>query len=427
MSTADNTSLHFTGKTSKPSKHSKSSSSEKISYEEAKNSDEPIATTKENEKTALDPTQSKTLGNDAPQAKKAAKEEAKKPVQMIDKDTNPEDLKEMKPGKPVPIILSPEERPMEDVFQNIVNFRDVGGNCNTDSNTKRFKAMNLFRSGRLDDADTADLSLLKEKYNIGCVIDLRSETEGKMGEDLINTFPASAIVEQLRAKELLKVNEDEIDVEPDDIEQKVEQKEIVRPGESKMRITYFINFAGRRFRYYGVWKPLSFSQKIKTVGLVSLGRKAEAVMYIGQHVLQPRGLIGLNKDFIDYCGAEIVQALKLMTHKHNYPLLVHCTQGKDRTGLVIALSLSLCDVSDTDIIKDYERTQKGLARQRDVMVEEMRKTGLDPSFSDAPPAVMQDTLNYIREKFGSILAYLKLHELTDSDIEHIRKNLLRKD
>jgi len=103
---------------------------------------------------------------------------------------------------------------------------------------------------------------------------------------------------------------------------------------------------------------------------------------------------------------------------------VHCTQGKDRTGLIIALALSLCGVSDEVIIMDYARSQSGLDQQRDIMVEEMRKTGLGPEFSDSPPEIMRMTLDYIRSKYKSIPDYLKYHGFDESDFEAIRRNLL---
>lgn len=37
-------------------------------------------------------------------------------------------------------------------------------------------------------------------------------------------------------------------------------------------------------------------------------------------------------------------ALRLFTEEKNYPVLVHCIHGKDRTGLIIMLLLLLCDV-----------------------------------------------------------------------------------
>lgn len=37
-------------------------------------------------------------------------------------------------------------------------------------------------------------------------------------------------------------------------------------------------------------------------------------------------------------------ALRLFASKDNYPVLVHCIHGKDRTGLIIMLLLLLCEV-----------------------------------------------------------------------------------
>ena len=37
-------------------------------------------------------------------------------------------------------------------------------------------------------------------------------------------------------------------------------------------------------------------------------------------------------------------ALRLFAAKKNYPMLVHCIHGKDRTGLIIMLLLLICNV-----------------------------------------------------------------------------------
>lgn len=37
-------------------------------------------------------------------------------------------------------------------------------------------------------------------------------------------------------------------------------------------------------------------------------------------------------------------AMRLFAHSKNYPVLVHCIHGKDRTGLIIMLLLLICDV-----------------------------------------------------------------------------------
>lgn len=46
----------------------------------------------------------------------------------------------------------------------------------------------------------------------------------------------------------------------------------------------------------------------------------------------PRGLVRLGLDTLDHCGSEIHQALSLYTSLQTLPSIIHCTQGKDRTG-----------------------------------------------------------------------------------------------
>ena len=44
------------------------------------------------------------------------------------------------------------------------------------------------------------------------------------------------------------------------------------------------------------------------------------------------------------CQKELAAALRVFTHPGNFPLLVNCVQGKDRTGLIAMLVLMLCGV-----------------------------------------------------------------------------------
>lgn len=42
----------------------------------------------------------------------------------------------------------------------------------------------------------------------------------------------------------------------------------------------------------------------------------------------------------------IARALRLFADSANFPILVHCVIGKDRTGLVVMLLLLLCGVDE---------------------------------------------------------------------------------
>jgi protein-tyrosine phosphatase len=62
------------------------------------------------------------------------------------------------------------------------------------------------------------------------------------------------------------------------------------------------------------------------------GYRMEAINIIGREVMLPRGLVRLGLDTLDQSGTEIREALSLYSESRALPILVHCTQGKDRTG-----------------------------------------------------------------------------------------------
>ena len=120
---------------------------------------------------------------------------------------------------------------------------------------------------------------------------------------------------------------------------------------------------------------------------ILFGQRERATMLIGREVLSPMGIANLYKKLVTYCQDEVVQTLLIFTKRENYPIHVHCTQGKDRTGLVSCLLLSIAGAPDEVIIKDYAKTQAGLAPIRKEMLDDLRRVGLSDEFADAPPQV----------------------------------------
>ncbi|KAI9300872.1 protein-tyrosine phosphatase-like protein [Cunninghamella echinulata] len=118
------------------------------------------------------------------------------------------------------------------------------------------------------------------------------------------------------------------------------------------------------------------------------------------------GIINLYKNFITYCPNELKEALLLFTDETNYPIHVHCTQGKDRTGLVIFFILSICGVPEDLIINDYAKTKDGLSIVYDAMLEDLHRNGLDSSFMDASPKNIIQLIEYIKHHYGSVESYL---------------------
>jgi hypothetical protein len=63
--------------------------------------------------------------------------------------------------------------------------------------------------------------------------------------------------------------------------------------------------------------------------------------------------------------------------------------GKDRTGLICALVLACCGVSEEEIVQNYQESEKYLSPVMDRIQEENALKGLDSSFDGTPREVMQ--------------------------------------
>ncbi|KAI0458486.1 tyrosine phosphatase [Xylaria acuta] len=114
------------------------------------------------------------------------------------------------------------------------------------------------------------------------------------------------------------------------------------------------------------------------------------------------------------------------------PCLVHCTAGKDRTGVVIALALSLCGVPDEAVVHEYSLTEIGLRSRLDELVKHVSsnsKIGIDVEGArrmvGARKEAMLGTLARIRAQYGSIeQCVVNLGILTPEGINQLRKNLI---
>ncbi|HEX4811771.1 MAG TPA: tyrosine-protein phosphatase [Nonomuraea sp.] len=87
--------------------------------------------------------------------------------------------------------------------------------------------------------------------------------------------------------------------------------------------------------------------------------------------------------------ANLRTALETIAQADNAPVVIHCAAGKDRTGVLTALVLSLAGVAEDDIVADYALT--GLATERFIADWGRRHPGVPlwPGFGLAPAATMR--------------------------------------
>lgn len=112
------------------------------------------------------------------------------------------------------------------------------------------------------------------------------------------------------------------------------------------------------------------------------------------------------------------------------PVLVHCTVGKDRTGVTVALTLAAAGVETGAIVADYARTETLLpatrnaevvARLRALHPESMH---LEELATRSPAPVMRDLLARLAQEYGSPADYLRAHGLGDDEIAELRRVLI---
>jgi protein-tyrosine phosphatase len=144
------------------------------------------------------------------------------------------------------------------------------------------------------------------------------------------------------------------------------------------------------------------------------------------------GVAGLYRRTLARVGSSFASVARIVAASPG-PTLIHCTAGKDRTGLVVAVLLSAVGVSDEDIIGDYLLTQSnmpgvleritsapGLEDGRALL---QRVMVLQPEILTAPASAMRAALEVL-EKDSGAGEWLGRHGLSETELSGLRERLL---
>eukprot|EP01087_Luapelamoeba_hula_P009067 TRINITY_DN2316_c0_g1_i2.p1 TRINITY_DN2316_c0_g1~~TRINITY_DN2316_c0_g1_i2.p1 ORF type:complete len:488 (-),score=111.10 TRINITY_DN2316_c0_g1_i2:4-1467(-) len=138
---------------------------------------------------------------------------------------------------------------------------------------------------------------------------------------------------------------------------------------------------------------------------VSAGGQAAQLEFV-KNFVAPQGLFGITQMVLLHAQAQLAYILRIVADKRNHPVLFHCSLGKDRTGIVSALILSICRIDREDIVLNYSQSAAYLRDARDVIREENFKKGLDEKFDGTPREVMDSIFAWIDERWGGVATYL---------------------
>lgn len=131
---------------------------------------------------------------------------------------------------------------------------------------------------------------------------------------------------------------------------------------------------------------------------------------------------------LEESGERLVEAIRIIAAGE--PTLVHCTVGKDRTGVTVALALSAVGADREAVIADYALTESQLPVQRSQRIAEYLRSQHPEAVhavalaTQSPAPVMRNLLEQIDERWGSAAGYLRAKGMTDAELAALKRALV---
>jgi protein tyrosine/serine phosphatase len=124
----------------------------------------------------------------------------------------------------------------------------------------------------------------------------------------------------------------------------------------------------------------------------------------------------------------IIEALEIMAESENHPLIFHCAAGKDRTGIMAAIVLSILDVADEYIVNDYCLSSVRMDVLHDRMKSEFLTDEDIKILTDyrweADAASMRLFLTSIKKEYGSMAGWVQAQGADIMLVKRLERALL---
>jgi hypothetical protein len=131
--------------------------------------------------------------------------------------------------------------------------------------------------------------------------------------------------------------------------------------------------------------------------------------------------------YLDIGGDRLARAFQLFGDEASYPILVHCSAGKDRTGVLIGMIMDVLGCSDSDVAAEYGLSDTSITR----LIAYLRASGRQLEGSDdeirarlaTPPERMAGFIELLRARHGGAAAFFASRGVSDGEIASVRRLL----
>ena len=161
------------------------------------------------------------------------------------------------------------------------------------------------------------------------------------------------------------------------------------------------------------------------IAVIPEGGSDQLSRLVGDTAISGRRYLG----YLEFGSTSWLRLFGILSDEDNLPVVLHCTAGKDRTGVSTAFLLSVLGVSRDVIEADYLLTNLDTERQADFIEGTVgypdgydRKKMID--VAGVPKDAMKDFLDGVESKWGSVIEYLEKIGVTQDQMDMVRHNFL---
>ena len=240
-------------------------------------------------------------------------------------------------------------------LKSVHNARELGGYKASDG--RSVKHGMLLRTGKLDNITNEDITILRERYRLGHIVDFRMPIELAGADDPI------------------------ID--------------------------------GVGYHHLDVIDPSAFASMNTDINLSALDLIQLTEMTIKSGMLDEKMYIGfLESEFGKRAFSDFFSIL--LDTEPNRAVLWHCTGGKDRTGLAAMLLLSALGVDEKTVMDDYLLTndfnaERIAATRRYLTEKRLEENFINKAllvFDAVDGSFMSNAIDHLKKNYGSIEGYI---------------------